>query len=165
MKNLNDLMDYILYQIIKIIKVIKNHEKVTDNPSIRIYVNKIKNRIIFRIKTGYFLELFMSETMKLLASIKSKITKNENDENVPHLEVIEVVLVHCNIDNNDYQQDSRVLYTIFPSKFLGWLLNISPKSFIKSFDSKFSHTEECFPKESSNHLEIQDKINISLVIK
>ena len=119
MKNLNDLMDYILYQIIKIIKVIKNHEKVTDNPSIRIYVNKIKNRIIFRIKTGYFLELFMSETMKLLASIKSKITKNENDENVPHLEVIEVVLVHCNIDNNDYQQDSRVLYTIFPSKFLG----------------------------------------------
>ena len=119
MKNLNDLTDYILYQIIKIIKVIKNHEKVTDNPSIRIYVNKIKNRITFRIKTGYFLELFMSETMKLLASIKSKITKNENDENVPHLEVIEVVLVHCNIDNNDYQQDSRVLYTIFPSKFLG----------------------------------------------
>ena len=118
MKNLNDLMDYILYQIIKIIKVIKNHEKVTDNPSIRIYVNKIKNRIIFRIKAGYFLELFMSETMKLLASIKSKITKNENDENVPHLKVIEVVLVHCNIDNNDYNKIQEFCIQFFLVNFL-----------------------------------------------
>ena len=72
-----------------------------------------------RIKTGYFLELFLPETMKLLGRTKSKITKNENVENVPHLEVIKVVLVHFNIVNNDYQQDSRVLFTIFPNKSLG----------------------------------------------
>ena len=78
---------------------------------IRIYINKIENRITFKIKTGYYLELLTPETMKLLGSTKSKITKDENGENVPHLEITEVVLVHCNIVNNDYQQDSRVLYT------------------------------------------------------
>ena len=74
-----------------------------------IYVNKIENRITFKIKIGYHLELLMPETMKLLGSTKSKITKDENGENVPHLEIIEVVLIHRNIVNNNYQQDSRVL--------------------------------------------------------
>ena len=67
--------------------------------------------------------------MKLLGSTKSKITKNENGENVPRLEVIEVALIHCNIVNNDYQQHSRVLYTFVPNKSFGQLLNISPKNF------------------------------------
>ena len=93
-----------------------------NNPSIRIYVNKIENRIKFKIKTGYYLELLTPETMKLLGSTKSKITKDENSENVPHLEITEVVLVHCNIVNNDYQQDSRVLYTFVPNKLFGQLL-------------------------------------------
>ena len=70
-----------------------------------IYVNKIENRITLKIKTGYYLELLTPETMKLLASTKSKITKDENSKNVPHLEITEVILVHCNIVNNDYQQD------------------------------------------------------------
>ena len=74
------------------------------------FIHKIENRITFKIKTGYFLELLTSETMKLLGSTKSKITKDENGENVPHLEITEVILVHCDIVNNDYQQDSRVLY-------------------------------------------------------
>ena len=89
-----------------------------------IYVNKIENRITFKIKTEYYLELLVPETMKLLGSTKSKINKDKNGENVSHLENTEIILVHCNIVNNDYQQDSRVLYTI------GQLLDISPKTFI-----------------------------------
>ena len=70
---------------------------VTDNPLIMIYVNKIENRITFKIKTGYYLELLRHATMELLGSTKSKITKDESGENVSHLEITEVVLAHCNI--------------------------------------------------------------------
>ena len=82
---------------------------MTDNPPIRIYVNKVQNKITFKIKTGYYLQLLTPETMKLLGSTKSKIIKQEIDENVPHLEITEVVLVHCNFVKNDYQEDSKVL--------------------------------------------------------
>ena len=80
-----------------------------DNPSIRIYVNKIENRITFKIKSGYHLELLTPETMKLLGNSESKVTKDKNGENVPHLEVVELVLVYCSLVNNDYQQDSRII--------------------------------------------------------
>ena len=80
-------------------------------PSVKIYINKIENRITFKIKKGYSLELLIKETMKLRRSTKNEITKDKHGENVPHLEITELVLVHCNIVNNDYQQDSRVLYT------------------------------------------------------
>ena len=95
-KSLNYLMDYILYQIFKITLNIslKKQETVTDNPSIMISVNKIENKVRFKIETGYFLKLLNPETMKLLGSIKSKINKNKNGENVPHLETTEVTLVH-----------------------------------------------------------------------
>ena len=73
-----------------------------DNPSIKIYVNKTEKRVTFKIKTGYYLELSTPETMKLLATTENKITKNNNGENLPHIENTEVVLVHCNIVNNDY---------------------------------------------------------------
>ena len=89
---------------------------MTDNLQ---YVNQIENRITFRIKTEYYLELLKPETMKLLASTKSKITKDKNRGNVPRLEITEAVLVHCNIVNNGYQQDSRVLYTDAPNKLFG----------------------------------------------
>ena len=85
------------------------------------YVNRIENRITFKIKSGYYLELLTPETMKLLESTESKITKDKNGENVPHLEVVELVLVHCNLVNNDYQQDSRILYTFVPNKTFGSL--------------------------------------------
>ena len=65
--------------------------------------------------------------MKLLGSTKNTINKDKNGENVPHLEITEVVLVHCDIVNNDYQQDSRVLYTFVPNKPFGSLLEISLK--------------------------------------
>ena len=76
--------------------------------------------------------------MKLLGTTKSKITKDKNGKNVPHLEITEVILVHCNTVNNDYQHDSRVLYTFIPDKSLGQLLDISPKNFIflKTFNSE-----------------------------
>ena len=88
------------------------------------YVNKIENRITFRIKNGYSLELLTPETMKLLGSTENKITKDKNGEYFPRLEITEVVLVHCNIVNNDYQQGSRVLYTFVPNKPFGSLLEI-----------------------------------------
>ena len=87
--------------------IFKKHGEKIDNPSIRIFVNKIENRITFKIKTGHYHELLTPETMQLLESTKSKITKDANGENVPHLEITEVVLVHCNIVNNNYQEDSR----------------------------------------------------------
>ena len=107
----------------------KKHGENTDKPSVQIYVNKIENRVTFKIKNGYSLELLMLETMKLLGSTENKITKDKNGENVPHLEIL-VVLVHCNIVNNDYQQDSRVLYTFVPNKPFGSLLEISPTNHI-----------------------------------
>ena len=77
--------------------------------------------------------------MKLLGSTNSKITKDKNGENVPHLEIVEVVLVHCNLVNNDYQQNSRIFYTFVPNKTFGSLLEILPPNhvFLKTFNSEF----------------------------
>ena len=97
-----------------------------DKLSVQIYVNKIENRISFKIKTGYSLKLLTPETMKLLGSTENKITKDKNGENGPHLKITEVVLVHCDIFNNDYQQDLRVLYMFVLNKPFGSLLEISP---------------------------------------
>ena len=91
---------------------------------------KIENKVTFKIKNGYSLEVLKPNTMKLLGSTKNKITKDKNGENVPHLEITEVVLVHCNIVNNDYQQDSRVLYPFVPNKPFGSLLEIFPTNHI-----------------------------------
>ena len=66
------------------------------------------------MKNGYYLELLTSEIMKLLGSAESKITKDKNGENVPHLEIAELVLIYCNVVNNNYQQNSRILYTFVP---------------------------------------------------
>ena len=117
------------------------------------------------IKTGYDLEPLMPETMKLLGSTKSKITVNKNGENIPHLLLTELVLVHCHFVNNDYQQDSRVLYTFVPNKSFGELLDISPKNlmFLKTFDSELSYIEVWFINQNPKPLEIY-KINIALVI-
>ena len=79
--------------------IMKKHDTFTDNPPIRIYVNKIKYMITFRIKKGYYLKLLTPETIKLLRSTRSKITKDENGENVPRLKITEVVLVHSNVVN------------------------------------------------------------------
>ena len=105
--------------------------------------------------------------MKLLESTKNKITEDKSGENIPHLQITEVVLVHCDIVNNDYQQDSRVLYTFVPNKPFGSLLEISPTNhiFLKTFNSEYSEIKVWFTDQNSKPLEIEDRINLTMVIK
>ena len=105
--------------------------------------------------------------MKLLGSTESKITKDKNGENVPHLEITEVVLVLYNIVNNDYQQDSRVLYTFIPNKSFGSLLDISPSNhiFLKTFNSEYDEIIVWSTDQNIQPLEIEDKVNLTMVIK
>ena len=105
--------------------------------------------------------------MKLLGSTENNITKNKIGENVPHLEITKVVLVHSNIVNNDYQQDTRVLYTFVPNKPFGSLSENSPKNhiFLKTFNSEFQAIKVWFTDQKSHPLEIEDRINLTLVIK
>ena len=105
--------------------------------------------------------------MKLLGSTESKITKNKNGENAPHLEIVELVLFHCNLVNNDYQQDSRILYTFVPNKTFGSLLEISPTNhvFLKTFNSEFQEINIWFTDQTSKPLEVEDRINVTLIIK
>ena len=137
--SVSDIQDYFEY-------ILKKHGEDIDKPSVQIYVNKIKNRITFKFKNGYSLELLTSETMKLLGSTENKITKDKNGENVPHLEITEVVLVHFDIVNNDYLKDSRVLYTFVPNKPSVSLLEISPTNhiFLKTFNSEYDEIKVWF---------------------
>ena len=82
--------------------IIKKHETLTENPPVQTYPYKIKNRIVFKIKTGYKLELLTPETMKLLGSTKKDVDSDKDSENVPKLESVEFVLVHCNLVKNDH---------------------------------------------------------------
>ena len=131
-------MNRILYQIFKITLSIlkKKHGESVDKPLVWIYVNKIENRVTFKIQNGYSLELLTPEAMKLLGSTKNEIANDKNGENIPHLQITEVVFVYCNIVNNDYQQDSRLLYTFVPNKPFSSLLEISPTNhiFLKTFN-------------------------------
>ena len=131
------------------------------------YLNKIENGITFKVKTEFHLELLTPETMKLIGSTENKITKDKNGENVPYLEIKEVVLVHCNLANNDYQQDSRVLYIFVPNKPFGNLLEIASTTFIplKTFNSEFQTIEVQFTDRNSQILKIEDRINLTPVIK
>ena len=105
--------------------------------------------------------------MKLLGSAESKITKDKNGENVPHLEVVELVLVHFNLVNNDYQQDSRILYTFVGNKTFDSLLEISATNhvFLKTFNSEFQEIKIWFTDQTSTPLEVEDRINVTLMIK
>ena len=158
--SISDIQDYFEY-------ILKKRSESVDNPLIRIYVNRIENRVTFKTKSGYYLEILTSETMKLLGSTEWLITKNKNGENVPHLEVTELVLVHRNLLNDDYQQDSRVLYTFVPNKTFGSLLEISPTNhvFLKTFNSEFQEIKIWFTDQTSTLLEVEDRINVTLIIK
>ena len=157
--NIPAIQNYIEY-------IIKKNETIADTAPILIYANKISNRIVFKIKTGYKLELLSKETMKLLGSTRDAIDANKNSENVSRLENVEVVLVHCNLVNNSYQQASRVLFTFVPNKQYGQLISISPNSlfFLKTMNTEFSEIEIWFTGQNNNSLEIEDNVNISLII-
>ena len=105
--------------------------------------------------------------MKILGSTNSKITKDKNGENVPHLEIVEGVQVHCNLVNNDYQQNSRILYTFVPNKTFGSLLEISPPNhvFLKTFNSEFQEIKIWSTDQTSKPLEVEDEISVTLIIK
>ena len=154
----SDIQDYFEY-------IFKMYGENNNKPSVQIYVNKIENRITSQIKNGYSLEFLTKETMKLLGSTENKLTKDKNGENVPHLEIT-VVLVHCNIVDNYYQQDSRELYTFVPNKSFGSLLEISPANhiFLKT-NSEYSEIKVWFTDQNSKPLEIEDRINLTMVIK
>ena len=149
--NMSEIKDYIEY-------IIKKHETVSEN------ANTINNRIVFKIKSRYKSELLSKETMKLLGSTSSIIDADKNSENVPRLENVEVVLVHCNLVNNSYQQHSRVLFTFVPTKRYGQLISISPYSlvFLKTVNTEFSEIEIRFTDQNNNAREIQDNVNTSL---
>ena len=157
--NIPAIQNYIEY-------VIKKHETISETALILIYTNKISNRIVCKIKTGYKLELLSKETMKLLGSTKDTIDADKNSENVPRLENVEVVLVHCNLVNNSYQQASRILFTFVPNKLYGQLISISSNSlsFFKTVNTEFSEIEIWFTDQNNNSLEIEDNVNIFLII-
>ena len=157
--NISEIQDYIEY-------IIKNHETISENAPILFYANTINNRIVFKIKSGYKLELLSKETMKLLGSTSSIIDADKNSENVPRLENVQVVLVHCNLVNNSYQQHSRVLFTFVQTKRYGQLINISPHSlvFLKTVNTEFSEIEIWFTDQNNKALETEDNVNISLII-
>ena len=101
--------------------------------------------------------------MKLLASTKKDVDKDENGENVPKIESVEVVLVHCNVVNNRYQQTSKVLFTFVPNKQFDQLITISPHSLmmLKTTNTEF---HLWFTDQNDRPLEIEDSINITLII-
>ena len=156
--NISEMQDYTEY-------IIKKHETIGENAPILIYANTINNRMVFKIKSGYKLELLSKETMKLLGSTKDTIDADKNSANVPKLENVEVVLVHCNLVNNAYQQHSIVLYTFVPTKQYGQLISISPHSlvFLKTMNTDSSEIEIWFTDQNNNALEIEDNVNISLI--
>ena len=138
--------------------IIKKHQTFTENPPVQIYPNKIKNRIVFKIKTGYRIRI--PETMKLLGSGK------KDGENVPKLESVEIVLVHCNLVKNDYQHTSKVLFTSVPNKQFRQLVNISPHSLtmMNTINIEFSFVKVWLTDQVSKALETEDIVNLTIII-
>ena len=155
--SVSDIQDYFEY-------ILQKQGENVDKLSIQVYVNKIENRVTFKIKDAYSLELLTPETMKLLGSTENKKTKDKNGKNIPPLKITEVVLVHCNIVNNNCQQDSRVLCTFVPNKPFGSFLEISPINhiFLKAFNSEYDEIKVWFTDQNSQPLEIEDRINLTL---
>ena len=157
--SISDIQDYFEF-------IIKKHETLTENPPAQIYPNKIKRRIVLKIKTGYKLELFSLEMMKLLTSAKKDVDQDKDGEDVPKLESVEAILVPCNLVNNNYQQASKVLFTFVPNKQFGQLINISPHSLtmLNTTNTKFSSIGVWFTDQNSKPLEIEDNVNMTLII-
>ena len=139
---------------------------MTENPPVQIYRNKIKNRIVFKIKAVYKLEFLSLETMKLLGSTEKDVDEGKDGEDGPKLESVQNVLMHCNLVNNSYQQISKVLFPFVANKQFGQLITISPHSLImlKTTNAEFQSVELWFTDQNNRPLEIQDSVNITLII-
>ena len=143
-----------------------NSETIADISPIHIQINKIRNRVVFKIKTGCKLELLSRETMKLLRSTKNDVDQDKNTENLPKLEIVHVILLHCNVVNNNHQQASKVLFTFVPNKQFGQLITIVPQilTMLKTTIAEFSFIEVWFTDQNNRLLKIEDNVNISLII-
>ena len=159
MRDGSDIQDYIEF-------IIKNHEKLTKITPIHVYINKINNRLVFKIKYGCKLELEMPETMKLFGSTKKLIDKTKTEEKIPSLEEAEAVLVQCNLVDNQYQQNSEVFYTFTPNKSYAYFLNFEQSDliFLKSYNTEFGKIIITFTDQNDRMLQIVDKVNSTLLI-
>ena len=110
--------------------------------------------------------MLSEEATKLLGSLKKDMKNNRDGENVPNLETAEVVLVHCNLVNNDYQQATKLLFTFVANKLFGQLINITPHSptMLKTTNAEFPFIEICFTDQNNRPLEMEHNVNIALII-
>ena len=129
-------------------------------------MDKIENRIAFKINTRYKLEILSPETMKLFGITKKDVDQDKDGENVLKLESVEDVLVHCNLVNNSYQQISKVLFTFVINKQFGLVINIAPHllTILNATNIEFSFAEVWFIDQNSKQLEIEDNVSMILVI-
>ena len=133
--------------------IIKKHKTLTENAPVQIYPNKIKNRIVFKIKTGYKLELLPPETMKLLGSTNTDVDKDKDGEKVPKLKSVEVVLVHCNLVKNDVDNQN-----VCCSKQTTWTVN-------KYFTAFFNNEEQLILNFLLLRFRLQTKLVMHLRLK
>ena len=157
--SVSDIQDYLEF-------IIKKYEALAENPPIQIHPYKIKNRIVFKIKTDYKLELLTPEIIRILASTKKDVDADKNSEDVPKLESAEVVSVHCNLVKNDYQHPSKVLFSFVPNKKFRQLINISPNTLkmMNTVKTEFSFVEVWFTDQTSKAFEIEENVNLILII-
>ena len=149
--------------------MIQKHESTIKNNEespILIYPNEVKNRIAFKTKTGYKLESLTKEIQKLLGD-EPIIDKDKNIKNFPQLDQVEYVLLHCNLVQNDYLQNSKLLYEFVSDKLFGKLISVKPPAFIKckTSDSNFGYIEIRFTDQNNKSLQIEDKVSLTLIIQ
>ena len=150
-------------------EVIKKHEsnvKANEQSPIFIYANRTLNRVTVRIKTCYKLELLTNETMRLLGD-GPIIDTIKNGENVPKLEIVRNVLVFCNLLENAYLQDSKLLFSFVPNSRFRSLLSITPQvlKYCDTVDSIFDYIEILFADQNGRPLEIDDDTTVTIIIK
>ena len=154
------IQDYIEY-------IIKKHKTLPINLPVHIYVIRINNRLVFKIKDAFKLELQTPKTTKVFGSTKKLIDKTKNLENVPNLEIVDVVLVQCNLVDNDCQQTSEISSSFTPNEFYAYWLNIESKNlmFLKSCSTlKLDEIIIIFTDKNDRPLEIEDKVILKLLI-
>ena len=142
------------------------YETSPTNDPIHIYITRSNNRLLFKIKDGHKLGLQTPDTIKLFGSAKKLIEKTKNGESVSSLEVVEIVLVQCSLVDNQYQQKSEVLYTFIASKFYAYLLNVESSNlvFLRTYNTKFDEIIITFMDQNGRSIEIEDKVNLTMLI-
>ena len=145
--------------------IINKHETIPTNHPIHIYISRINNRLVLKIKDGHEPEFETPKTMKSFVSTKKLKDKTKNGEKVPSLEVVEVVLVQCNLVDNQYQQSSKVLYTFTLNKSYTCLLNVESSNLVKTDNTEFDNIAITFTDENGRALEIENKVNLILLVQ